>query len=1389
MKADHREDKILYIDDEQANLDGFKFNFRKDYQVLLAASTREAFEIISKNTIKVVISDNRMPDMLGIEFFEILSISHPDIIRIIVSAYADTDVVMQAINKGKVYKFITKPWNKNELQVTINNAFESYNLRQQNQELLSEMTFKNKELEDLNFRLMIEVAERSKAEEELDMHRLNLEQLVKQRTGELDKINIDLALANNELVAVNEELNSINEEIDGANKKLNHEIKIRTQVQDLLAESENKYRGLIEQSSEGIMLIAIDGKIIECNQAIGKMLDINYRNITGSYIWDFDYMFTPKHLKDSTSVEQIKTTILNFINDFEKNKSYSIEGYRETPSGNEKYLSTIIFPVITPKGKFLGMVMRDFTEKKISENALKHYQEDLEVLVKERTAQLQESEQRLRTISDNLPGGAIYHGFTNKNGVDQLVYASASIVEISGFAYEQLIENIGQFFAKVHPLDIEKLIESRKRGQRRLELLDLEMRYVRHDNDILWIHLRTMFKKGNDGNIWWDGYVIDITSRKLAEKAAQERDSIINNIHEGIASTTGEKLFETIVLKLTETLNADYTFIGEISGDLKDSIRTISIGQRNKIIENIEYLLDGAPCESAIDKKVFSIPHNLYQHYPNHLFFSKFNVDGYVGVALFDSHDKPIGVMASMFSQPITDTRFAEQMLQIFSSRVGVEIERIKAESDLKEREERFRTLFDMSPNLMLINQFDGTILECNSAFSEILGYSKDEVVGNTTVKLGIWSNQDRAKVFGKLKKNKNVRNIEISYIDKKGQKHYALTSVEPIVINSETNYLTTATDITERKKAEEAIQQYSDIANNMQVALNVYYLEDIHDIYSLVLVKANPAADKMIGIKCQEMLGKKFSEVLPMLKGYGLEQIFSNVVITGQPYENEEFRYYRENGEILFYAVKAFVMPNNHVGLLFEDITHRKRIEKAVKDNEERYRALFDKSPNGIHLVGTNGKYSGKIVSANPIVSQMLGYSEKDLIGLPMDAVTCEILIEDKIKWTERLMAGESINYETNFYRKDNSSFPVEVTSSVISLGDEVLILSIDRDISERKLSEQLMRESEQKLLNIFNSSNDGILIFDPHLNIIDVNQTLFSMLGYETNDMEKAKTLNFIPIEYHQQISERVEKINAGEKVSDITIELFKKDGSALPVEVNSKLINHDGKHAILTIIRDITERKNMEKKLFETIISTEEREREHFAGDLHDEVGPLLSSLKMYLSLLAETDDKKKKEYIFPQIQTLIKESITTVREISNDLSPHVLNNYGCVAAINSFLGLKRDFMNITFNQNLESKRFNQSIETVIYRIVKELINNTIKHAKANDIDIKLYDDENTIRLQYSDNGIGFNIDTTGENTKGSIGLLNIMSRVKTVNGKYKISSSEGTGFRFELTVPIY
>jgi PAS domain S-box-containing protein len=1377
---------ILYIDDEQANLDGFKYIFHKEYNVFLANTVRDAFKIINNNKIKVVISDNRMPDMLGTEFFEVLSTSNPDIIRILVTAFADTDAVMQAINKGKVYRFITKPWNKNELQVTIDNAFEAYNLKQQNTELIADLTSKNKELADLNFRLMIEVAERTKAEEELAGHRDNLEMLVKQRTEEIEKINNELAIANHEMIAVNEELYAINEELEEANKKLNHEIEIRTHVQEQLAESENKYRGLIQQSSEGVMLIKPDGKIAECNEAVGNIFEIDPAGVINTTSWEFDYKFAPKRGKNQILLKQFRDNFHRYIKEFELKKNYFSEGYQETASGKTKFISSVVFPVETPKGRFLGKIVRDNTEKKKTEESLQRYQEELEILVKERTAKLQESEQRLRTISDNMPGGAIYHGFIDAGDHYHLVYASASIVNICGIQYSELLKNFDVFFLKVHPDDKSKLFDINEKSLQSLEALDIEIRYISYPGDTRWLHLRTMYKSSNDGNTWWDGYVIDITHRKRAEKAAQERDLVIKNIQEGIASVTGEKLFETIVMKLSETLKADYTYIGELSGVSKNSIRVISLCENGLIGRNFEYNWANTPDKELLNKNLFSLADNCTKFYPKDSLLKKLQVEGYVGVVLFNSHNEPVGIMVSLFKTPIAEVHFAEQILQIFSSRVGAEMERIKTESGIKEREERFRTLFELTPNMMLISRFDDTIIECNSAFSEITGYKTQEIVGNTATNLGIWTPQQRSMIYDQLSNTGRVRNVELSFKNKFGSTIHALLSVEPVIINSETMIISTATDITERKKAEEAIQQYSDIAFNMQVALNVYHLENTNDNESLILVRINPAAKRIMGLK-DDAIGKKLVDAFPDLKDYNFSEILANVVRTGHSYENEEFRYYNKNGDIVFFAVKAFRMPNDHVGLLFENITHRKRVEKAVIENEERYRALFTKSPNGIHLMGTNPENAGKWVSANPKVLEMLGYSENELVGLSQDEVMRDISANEKFRITEKLMSGETITFETNFYKKDGTSFPVEVTESILSLGDQLFVLGIDRDISERKQMENALRESERKLLNIFNSSSDGILIVDLDMGIIDANQTFIAMLGFNDTELFNKKSIDLVLPVYKERLLERTTQLHAGETLSDTDVDITHKDGHSIPVEISGKLISHGGKPAILTIVHDITERKNIEKKLFETIINTEEKEREKFAGDLHDEVGPLLSSLKMYVSLLAETEDKKKKQYIIPQIQTLIKEAITTVREISNDLSPHVLNNYGCVAAINAFIGIKRDFLNIEFNQNIENRRFNQNVEIVLYRIVKELVNNTIKHAKASNIGILLLEEDNMIKLLYNDDGIGFNIESAVETTKGNIGLLNIMSRIKTVNGKHKISSAKGTGFSFELIIP--
>lgn len=138
---------ILYIDDEVNNLVAFKANFRRDYKIFTTGSTAEAFTFLRDNQIQIIITDQRMPGKTGVEFLQDVIKEFPDPIRILLTGYSDIEVVIDAINKGQVFRYITKPFNDLELKMTIENAMEVYNLREENKELIKKLFTANEQLE------------------------------------------------------------------------------------------------------------------------------------------------------------------------------------------------------------------------------------------------------------------------------------------------------------------------------------------------------------------------------------------------------------------------------------------------------------------------------------------------------------------------------------------------------------------------------------------------------------------------------------------------------------------------------------------------------------------------------------------------------------------------------------------------------------------------------------------------------------------------------------------------------------------------------------------------------------------------------------------------------------------------------------------------------------------------------------------------------------------------------------------------------------------------------------------------------------------------------------------------------------------------------------------
>lgn len=227
------------------------------------------------------------------------------------------------------------------------------------------------------------------------------------------------------------------------------------------------------------------------------------------------------------------------------------------------------------------------------------------------------------------------------------------------------------------------------------------------------------------------------------------------------------------------------------------------------------------------------------------------------------------------------------------------------------------------------------------------------------------------------------------------------------------------------------------------------------------------------------------------------------------------------------------------------------------------------------------------------------------------------------------------------------------------------------------------------------------------------------------------------------------------------------------------------------IFNYLKKIEEaRLQSEKRVLNAIILTEETERKRLAKDLHDGLGPLLSSVKMSVSALSSEKNANTHKSILDNAIQAVNESINSLKEISNNLSPHILDNFGLVSAIRSFATKieQSGKIKIGFRTNLKEQRFESNIEVILYRAVCELINNTIKHAKATKILIDLDLENQHLTVLYQDDGVGFNLEETLLSNKGGMGLHNIRSRISSINGDFSIESQPGEGIIGTIRIKI-
>lgn len=338
-----------------------------------------------------------------------------------------------------------------------------------------------------------------------------------------------------------------------------------------------------------------------------------------------------------------------------------------------------------------------------------------------------------------------------------------------------------------------------------------------------------------------------------------------------------------------------------------------------------------------------------------------------------------------------------------------------------------------------------------------------------------------------------------------------------------------------------------------------------------------------------------------------------------------------------------------------------------------------------------------------------------------------------------------------------------------------------------KKQFQEEIIRK-EELYRNMVNQIPDPIFYYSGK-KFLFVNDTFKEILGYDEKtaneklikDEHIAKTLSKINTYFHENREEEVHPV--------FEFEMKTQEQESKYFLLKAIKTDFGNQEAIMVVLVDITEKKQFESRLRKSIIETEEKEHIRFARDLHDELGPLLSGIKLYTNLLSSgKKSEKEEEEIQDKIVDLIDTAVKSTRNISNNLIPSILVDFGLDKAVTNFIEkLEGTVDTVIFYTNTATERLEKNIEITLYRVIKELINNSLKYSGAENIDIQIIEKADHLHMFYEDDGKGFDVeDIQAHPEKAGSGLRNIKNRLDMIEAGYYFESQPDEGFAFAAKI---
>ena len=579
--------------------------------------------------------------------------------------------------------------------------------------------------------------------------------------------------------------------------------------------------------------------------------------------------------------------------------------------------------------------------------------------------------------------------------------------------------------------------------------------------------------------------------------------------------------------------------------------------------------------------------------------------------------------------------------------------------------------------------------------------------------------------------------------------------------------------------------QKLADATEVVERVSDAFVALDTNWCYTYMNKKAGEIFDR----DPREIIGKNIWEEFPE----GIDQPFYKA-------------YYQAMAEQQYVYMEDYYQPydlwfENHIypsstglTIYFKDVTEKKRTELALKKNEEHLQKILDQSLDVICTA--TGK--GEFVDVSKASEKLWGYTQEELIGRSFIDFIFEEDREKTTNITRDIISGKEITNFENYYVHKNGSLVSMHWSARWDEGSQ-LIYAIARDITKRKLAEELSLKEKALSDSLINSLPGIFYFFDENGKYIRWNKNLETVSGYTADELSRMHALDFFEGEERKFIEEKVGDVfKEGESNAEAWFST--KEGKKLPYYFTGRAIIYEGKNCLIGSGIDITKRKKAEEELKETneqlrslsshLQSIREEERIHIAREIHDELGQQLTGLKMDVHWLNKKLEKKDEntQAKLDGIVELLDETVKSVRRISSNLRPSILDDLGLISALewHSREVEKRSEIKVHFTTDMQEQDMPVDIATGIFRIYQEALTNAVRHSNAHEISSSLQLKNNQLILRVKDDGKGID-DTAKTNTK-TLGLIGIKERTFVLGGKYELKSEPGQGTELCISIPL-